>query len=97
MGFSDWFRRSYKVIRLLRGARGKYRWTARINGDLMAVSPVRGYRSEEEAREKALQVLGSGWDITPCYPQDAAGRAEGVKRSKHGILEEIRKSRARNR
>ena len=65
MGFLDWFlqRRPYKVIRLSRGARGRYRWTAKINGELMAVSSARGYASLAEAREKAINTLGAGWGI----------------------------------
>lgn len=72
MGFLDWFRRPYKVIRILRGSRGQYRWTVRIDGEVMAVSSVRGYNSEEEAREKALQTVGSGWKIV--YDRDIVGK-----------------------
>ena len=60
--FSNWFRRPLKSVRLLKGKGGKYRWTARINGELMAVCRVKGYATLEEARAAAKATLGSGWE-----------------------------------
>ena len=62
MAFFNWFRRPLKSVRLLKGRGGKYRWTARIDGDLMAVCRVKGYATLEEARAAAKATLGSGWE-----------------------------------
>ena len=62
MAFLNWFRRPLKVVRLLKSKRGKYRWTARIDGDLMAVSRAHGYETLEGAKVAAKKTLGGGWE-----------------------------------
>ena len=62
MLFFNWFRRSLKVVRLLQGKNGRFRWTARIDGELMAVCSVGGYATLEEARAAAEKTLGGGWE-----------------------------------
>ena len=57
----SWFRRPLKSVRLLKGNRGKYRWTARIDGELMAVCRVKGYETLDEAKAAAKATLGGGW------------------------------------
>ena len=62
MSFFNWFRRPLRVVRLLTGKRGKCRWTARIDGELVAVSPARGYANLQVAQAMAKHTLGSGWE-----------------------------------
>ena len=68
MAFFNWFRRPLKVVRLLRGSRGKCRWTARIDGDLMALSPARGYATLEQAQAMAKKPMGGGWEYRVDKP-----------------------------
>ena len=66
----NWFRKPMtvvKVVRLLQGKNGRYRWTARIDGRLMAVCRVQGYVSWDEAEVAARATLGGGW----VYQRDA--------------------------
>ena len=60
--FSTWFRRPLKVVRLLKGKGGKYRWTARMDGELMAVCRVGGYATLQESEAAAQATLGRGWE-----------------------------------
>ena len=56
--FTNWFRRPLKYVRLLKGSNGRFRWTARIDGRLMAVCRVGGYATLEEARAAAKGNTG---------------------------------------
>ena len=58
----NWFRSPLKSVRLLRGKGGQFRWTARIDGELMAVCRVQGYNTIDEAKAAARATLGSGWE-----------------------------------
>ena len=60
--FFGWFRSPTKRVRLLKGKRGKCRWTARIDGELMAVCRVKGYATLQQAQAAAKKTLGSGWE-----------------------------------
>ena len=62
MAFFNWFRRPLKVVRLLKGRNGRFRWTGRIDGKFMAVCRPLGYSTLEEARAAAKATLGSGWE-----------------------------------
>ena len=58
----NWFRSPQKVVRLFVGKGGNHRWTARIDGRLMAVCPAQGYESPEEAKAAAQATVGGGWE-----------------------------------
>ena len=58
----NWFRSPLKRVRLLQGKNGKFRWTARIDGELMAVCRVKGYDTLDEAKAAARATLGGGWE-----------------------------------
>ena len=68
--FFNWFRKSLKVVRLFKGSGGNHRWTARIDGHLMAVCRVQGYESPEEAKAAAQETLGGGWGYELEYDED---------------------------
>ena len=61
----NWFRRPLKIVRLLKGKNGRYRWTARIDGQFIAVCRPKGYATLEEARTGAQAAFGGGWEYRP--------------------------------
>ena len=78
MAFFNWFRAPLKSVRLLKGNGGKFRWTARIDGEFMALCRPKGYETLEEARAAARATLGGGWEFKEI---------PGV-RLRHGVDEE---------
>ena len=56
-----WKRRIY--VRVSQGAKGKWRWVATLDGQVVAICNVSGYETEVEARQMANIVL-RGYKIT---------------------------------
>ena len=58
-----WLSSSDYQIHITKGTRGKYRWTVLNHGDAVALSPVKGWATWEEARDAARAFLdGVGAD-----------------------------------
>ena len=57
MKFWAWSKNPAYAIRVAQGTRGKWRWALIHDGDTVALSPVKGWDTAEDARAAAHQVL----------------------------------------
>ena len=62
------------AIKVVAGSRGKWRWSLIYMGDTVALSPVKGWGTAEEARDAAYKVLA---DIGASHvPEDTISKDE---------------------
>ena len=55
-----WFSKN-RMLEIEEGKGGKWRWYARVDGDIVAQSGIKGHLTKDAAKEQALTYLKSSW------------------------------------
>ena len=76
MSFLRWLAGPSRKVKIVKGAGGKYRWQAYLDGQYVAMGTIQGQMRPEKAAKMARLVLGRGWDIEPATALSDAAEAQ---------------------